>query len=201
MKNTITITLLSIILSFSSAYSQEIGKYAVSVGISPFGGGINLSHNMNERTSVNIGFGGAPEGDIPDAIKPEIDGFSDNYTHTAKSAWMGIFVSHQPLDQFNWLRVNAGFAVGSIENTILDGNEAYYADYNENPVSYFGLNIGKPPYKGLVYGLDIGALFSSGADFSHNVNGDLDKYNALQDGVPGLTNVLPNFQLTVGYCF
>ena len=80
-------------------------------------------------------------------------------------------------------------------------NELYYADYNENPVSYFGLNIGKPPYKGLVYGLDIGALFSSGADFSHNDNGDLDKFNALQDGVPGLTNVLPNFQLTVGYCF
>ena len=180
MKNTITITLLSIILSFSSAYSQEVGKYAVSVGISPFGGGINLSHNMNERTSVNIGFGGAPEGDIPDAIKPEIDGFSDNYTHTAKSAWMGIFVSHQPLDQFNWLRVNAGFAVGSIENTILDGNEAYYADYNENPVSYFGLNIGKPPYKGLVYGLDIGALFSSGAEFSHNANGDPDKFNAFK---------------------
>ena len=155
---------------------------------------------MNERTSVNIGFGGAPEGDLPDAIKPEIDGFSDSYTHTAKSAWMGIFVSHQPLDQFKWLRVNAGFAVGSIENTIEDGDEIYYADYNENPVSYIGLNIGKPPYKGLVYGLDIGALFSSGADFSHE-GGDVDRFNALQDGVPGLTNVLPNFQLTVGYCF
>ena len=112
MKNTITITLLSFILSFSSAFSQEIGKHSVYLGISPFGGGINLGHNLNEKTSVNVGFGGAPEGDIPDAIKPEIDGFSDNYTHTAKSAWMGMFVSHQPLDQFNWFRVNAGFAVG-----------------------------------------------------------------------------------------
>ena len=201
MKNTITITLLSFIISFSSAFSQEIGKHSVYLGISPFGGGINIGHNLNEKTSINVGFGGAPEGDIPDAIKPEIDGFSDNYTHTAKSAWMGMFVSHQPLDRFNWFRVNAGFAVGSIENTIKDGEELYYADYNENPVSYFGLTFGKPPYKGLVYGLDIGALFSSGADFSRNANGDPDKLNALQDGVPGLTNVLPNIQITVGYCF
>ena len=201
MKNTITITLLSFIISFSSAFSQEIGKHSVYLGISPFGGGINIGHNLNEKTSINVGFGGALEGDIPDVIKPEIDGFSDNYTHTAKSAWMGMFVSHQPLDRFNWFRVNAGFAVGSIENTIKDGEELYYADYNENPVSYFGLTFGKPPYKGLVYGLDIGALFSSGADFSHNANGDPDKFNALQDGVPGLTNVLPNIQITVGYCF
>ena len=188
-------------ISFSSAYSQEIGKHSVYLGISPFGGGINIGHNLNEKTSINVGFGGAPEGDIPDGIKPEIEGFSEDYTHTAKSAWMGMFVSHQPIDKFNWFRVNAGFAVGSIENTIKDGEELYYADYNENPVSYFGLTFGKPPYKGLVYGLDIGALFSSGADFSHNADGDPDKFNALQDGVPGLTNVLPNIQITVGYCF
>ena len=99
MKNTITITLLSFIMSFSSAYSQEIGKHSVYLGISPFGGGINIGHNLNEKTSINVGFGGAPEGDIPDGIKPEIEGFSEDYTHTAKSAWMGMFISHQPLDQ------------------------------------------------------------------------------------------------------
>ena len=200
MKNTIITTFLSFIFIISSSYSQENGKYAVSVGISPFGGGINLSHNINERTSINIGFGGAPEGEIPDALKPEIDGFSEDYKHNAKSAWMGIFVSHQPFVQFNWLRVNTGFAVGSIENTIEDGSEIYYADYNENPVSYIGLNIGKPPYKGLIYGLDIGALFSSGADFDHS-GGNINKLNNLKDGVPGLTSVLPNFQLNIGYCF
>ena len=53
MKNTITITLLSFMISFSSAFSQEIGKHSVYLGISPFGGGINIANAKNIIKSVS----------------------------------------------------------------------------------------------------------------------------------------------------
>ena len=198
MKRLITCCLATLFLGFNSFAQKgdkEYANYAISVGISPFGGGLNLTYHHSERTSINIGMGGFAEGEAP--LSPTIDELGDDFTLTASSSWMGLFLSHQPFQKTAWFRVNTGLAVGSIENTIVDGVDTFKAYYKENPVAYFGINVGTPAYKGLIYGLDLGMLFSSGPEF----NGpDGDKLDAIE-GSAFFGPVLPNFQLTVGYGF
>ena len=198
MKRLFVLSLATLFLcfnSFAQKGEKEYANYAIGLGLSPFGGGLNLTYHHTERTSFNIGFGGFAEGEAP--MSPTIDELSEDFTLTASSSWMGFFLSHQPFENMAWFRVNTGLAVGSIENTIVDGTDTFTANYKENPVTYFGINFGTPAYKGLVYGLDLGMLFSASPEFSGPAG---DKMEAIQDN-PFFGTVLPNFQLTVGYGF
>lgn len=115
MKRLITCCLATLFLGFNSFAQKgdkEYANYAISVGISPFGGGLNLTYHHSERTSINIGMGGFAEGEAP--LSPTIDELGDDFTLTASSSWMGLFLSHQPFQKTAWFRVNTGLAVGSI---------------------------------------------------------------------------------------
>ena len=69
---------------------------------------------------------------------------------------MGVFVNHRPFKEMEWIRVNFGMAIGSIENTLVEppgGGE--YKLY----IIHRWLGIGQQTKKGLVFGVDFGLLY------------------------------------------
>ncbi|MEE2787396.1 MAG: hypothetical protein VX589_08665 [Myxococcota bacterium] len=186
-------------LADDSKKSSDFAHYSVNGGISPFGGSINVGYNSSEKTSWLFGFGGAPA--ILE-LDMEIDG--TDYTVGGSSAWTGFFVNHRPFDNAMWFRFVAGVGIGNIENELDDGNgNVYRVDYNENPVGYWGIGFGNEAKKGFLIGFDIGLLFTAGPDQIRVVEGaapSQDHAKAIEDFWL-FGNVLPNFQLTMGYGF
>ena len=176
---------------------KEFAKYGVSLAVSPFGGSLNFGYNKNEKTSINIALGGLPES--KSFITPSIDGMGDIELR-GESAWMGVFLNHRPFENINWFRVNVGLGIGAINNTITEAgssDEIYNVDYNSSPVGYFGVGVGQRTYKGLTFGFDLGALYTSGPDIS---GPDAEKVKAIRDN-SFFSSVLPNAQLSIGYNF
>ena len=185
---------------------KEFAQYGVFVGVSPFGMGANFNYNFNEKTTLSIGLGFAPEAEVPSALAPEVSALGD-YTWESKTQWMGMFVNHRPFENINWFTVNAGIGIGYIENHIHIGHEVlpeehsetdaeYHANYSENPVGYFGFAARTPNQKGLQFGFDFGLLHTGGPTIS-GINES--KVAAIKDNLA--PNVLPNFQISVGYGF
>ncbi|MAZ31344.1 MAG: hypothetical protein CMP57_04530 [Flavobacteriales bacterium] len=194
----LSITALTFSLSILAQSSEkEFAQYGVSLTASPFGPGINYSYNFDLKTSLSVGFGGTfGESDVS-SFGPKVDELGD-YEWETSSSWMGVFMAHRPFEKYNWFVVNAGFAIGGIENHIHaeSGNE-YQVDYNENPVGYFGFSARSGNVKGLQFGVEIGTLYSSGPD-SFEGSDSLEADAILEKLTP---NVLPNFQLSIGYGF
>jgi hypothetical protein len=194
----LSITVLTFSMSILAQSSEkEFAQYGVYLSVSPFGPGINYSYNFDSKTSISVGFGGTiGESDVS-SFGPKVDELGD-YEWETSSSWMGFFVAHRPFEKYNWFVVNTGFAIGGIENHIHaeSGNE-YQVDYNENPVGYFGFSARSGNVKGLQFGFEIGTLYTSGPD-SFTVS-DASESNAILEKLT--PNVLPNFQLSIGYGF
>lgn len=208
MKKSILVIIMLAFPFVSNAQNseKEFAQYGVSVGVSPFGMGANFNYNFNEKTTLSIGLGFAPEGEVPGALAPEVDALGD-YTWESKTQWMGMFVNHRPFESINWFTVNAGIGIGYIENHIHIGHELlpeghaetdaeYHANYSENPVGYFGFAARTPNHKGLQFGFDFGLLHTGGPVISGM---DQSKVTAIKDNLA--PNVLPNFQISIGYGF
>ncbi len=179
--------------------TKETASYGVSVGISPFGPSLGFSHNLSEKTTVQVSVG-AFSGDNP--VDQEIGGAT--FSGTAETNWMGIFVNHRPFEDYDWIRFNVGIGIGGIEGTLTDVNNvnhSYAILYDNNPVGYVGIGFGSRPVKGVTVGFDIGGLHTSGADITST---GTDSDAAVMDEIPntlGYGRVLPNLQLSVGYGF
>tara|TARA_Y100000589_G_scaffold105455_1_gene99895 strand:+ start:6126 stop:6752 length:627 start_codon:yes stop_codon:yes gene_type:complete len=208
MKKSILVIAILVFAFASNAQNseKEFAQYGVFVGVSPFGMGANFNYNFNEKTTLSIGLGFAPEGEVPSALAPEVSALGD-YTWESKTQWMGMFVNHRPFESMNWFTVNAGIGIGYIENHIHIGHEVlpeghsetdaeYHANYSENPVGYFGFAARTPNQKGLQFGFDFGLLHTGGPVISGI---DESKVAAIKDNLA--PNVLPNFQISVGYGF
>ena len=179
--------------------AKEFAAYSAGLGISPFGPSLNFSHNLSEKTTVNVGIG-AFSGDNP--IAQEIG--SATFDGTAATNWMGIFLNHRPFEDYDWLRFNVGIGIGGIEGTLTDQadeNHTYSILYDNNPVGYVGVGFGSRPVKGFTVGFDIGGLHTSGGDVTATGSA-MDQ--AVMDEIPntlGYGRVLPNLQLSVNYGF
>lgn len=179
--------------------AKETATYGVSVGISPFGPSLGFSHNLSEKTTVQVSLGGF-SGDNP--VDQEIGGAT--FAGTAETNWMGIFLNHRPFEDYDWIRFNVGIGIGGIEATLTDVNDAnhtYDVRYGDNPVGYVGIGFGSRPVEGVTVGFDIGGLHTSGAVITSTGS----TTNAtVMDEIPntfGYGRVLPNLQLSVGYGF
>ena len=179
--------------------AKETATYGVSVGISPFGPSLGFSHNLSEKTTVQVSLGGF-SGDNP--VDQEIGGAT--FAGTAETNWMGIFLNHRPFEDYDWIRFNVGIGIGGIEGTLTDVNDAnhtYDVRYGDNPVGYVGIGFGSRPVEGVTVGFDIGGLHTSGAVITSTGS----TTNAtVMDEIPntfGYGRVLPNLQLSVGYGF
>ena len=179
--------------------AKETATYGVSVGISPFGPSLGFSHNLSEKTTVQVGVG-AFSGDNPADL--EIGG--STFSGTGETNWMGIFLNHRPFEDFDWIRFNVGIGIGGIESTLTDVNDpnhTYDVRYGDNPVGYVGIGFGSRPVEGVTVGFDIGGLHTSGAVITST--GTTDNEDVLKE-IPntlGYGRVLPNLQLSVGYGF
>ena len=179
--------------------AKETATYGVSVGISPFGPSLGFSHNLSEKTTVQVGVG-AFSGDNPADL--EIGG--GTFSGTGETNWMGIFLNHRPFEDFDWIRFNVGIGIGGIESTLTDVNDpnhTYDVRYGDNPVGYVGIGFGSRPVEGVTVGFDIGGLHTSGAVITST--GTTDNEDILKE-IPntlGYGRVLPNLQLSVGYGF
>ena len=179
--------------------AKEFAAYSAGLGISPFGPSLNFSHNLSEKTTVNVGIG-AFSGDNP--IAQEIGGAT--FDGTAATNWMGIFLNHRPFADYDWIRFNVGIGIGGIEGTLTDQadeNHTYSILYDNNPVGYVGVGFGSRPVKGFTVGFDIGGLHTSGGDVTATGSA-MDQ--AVMDEIPntlGYGRVLPNLQLSVNYGF
>ncbi len=175
-------------------------EYAVNVAGSPFGAAVNFGRHTSEKTTWFAAIGGLPAGTPVSETTLDIDG--TEYTVNSSSSYVGFFVNHRPFEGADWFRFNAGIAVGSIENALDDGSgNTFEANYNVNPVGYVGIGAGFRPKKGLIYGLDIGWLQSSGPDISQTGgDADADALDAIADHA-FFGNVLPNVQVGIGWGF
>jgi hypothetical protein len=179
--------------------AKETATYGVSVGLSPFGPSLGFSHNLSEKTTVQVSLGGF-SGDNP--VDQEIGGAT--FAGTGETNWMGIFLNHRPFEDYDWIRFNVGIGIGGIEGTLTDVNDAnhtYDFRYGDNPVGYVGIGFGSRPVEGVTVGFDIGGLHTSGAVITSTGS----TTNAtVMDEIPntfGYGRVLPNLQLSVGYGF
>ena len=179
--------------------AKETATYGVSVGISPFGPSLGFSHNLSEKTTVQVGIG-AFSGDNP--ADQEIGGAT--FSGTGETSWMGIFLNHRPFEDYDWIRFNVGIGIGGIEGTLTDVNDpnhTYDVRYGDNPVGYVGIGFGSRPVEGVTVGFDIGGLHTSGAVITSTGSTTNDD---VMDEIPntfGYGRVLPNLQLSVGYGF
>ena len=179
--------------------AKEFATYGVGIGISPFGPSLNFTHNLSEKTTLNVGIG-AFSGDNP--VAQEIGGVT--FDGTGATNWMGLFLNHRPFADYDWFRFNVGIGIGGIEGTLTaqdDENHSYSILYDNNPVGYVGIGFGSRPVKGFTFGFDMGGLHTSGGDVTSTgttVNAEV------MDEIPntlGYGRVLPNLQLSVAYGF
>ena len=193
---------------------KEFATYGAGVAISPFGPSLNLTYNIDAKNSISIGFGGAPESNVPDGLLPNFDPLLlNNASVTGSSSWMGLFWRHRPFENQN-IGFNVGMASGQIENNLTadgfheDETVSFSVNYTENPVMYFGLNYGGKPVKGFQVGFDLGVLSTGGADIRYT--GEAEELIAHGDDIANqMTEIkdkmawtmLPNFQLSVSYGF
>ena len=193
---------------------QEFASYGAGVAISPFGPSLNLTYNVDSKNSISIGFGGAPEGNVPDGLLPNFDPLLlGNATVSGSSSWLGLFWRHRPFSNQN-IGFNIGMASGQIENNLTadgfhpDESVSFSVNYTENPVMYFGLNYGSKPYKGFQVGFDLGVLSTGGADIQYTgeaeelaEHGDeiADQMTEIKEKLAW--TMLPNIQLSVSYGF
>ena len=181
--------------------SSDFAENAITVGVSPFGGSISYAYAFNERTTIQGTIGGLPTTEFPESL-----GFGDiegtTYTVTGGSSWAGGFVNHRPVADADWFRLNFGIGIGMLRNNLVDGDgNSYDVNYTEAPVAYTGIGFGFKPKKGLQYGLDIGALFGGGATITPNGANTGEDDSADIASSPIAADVLPNFQLGIGWGF
>ena len=63
-KSILVIAMLAFSFASNAQNSEkEFAQYGVFVGVSPFGMGANFNYNFNEKTTLSIGLGFAPEGE------------------------------------------------------------------------------------------------------------------------------------------
>lgn len=184
--------------SVAQKSEKEFARYGVSLTGSPFGFGVNYAYNLDSKTSLSVAVGSTLGDSDVSSFGPDVDALGD-YEWETSTDWMGLFIAHRPFEKLNWLTVNAGIGIGGIENHIHaeSGNE-YQADYNENPVGYFGFSARTGNVKGIQFGLDIGTLYTSGPD-SFGEAGDALEVDAILENLT--PNLLPNLQFSVGYGF
>ena len=204
--NTIAPPLALLALAFSpmanaEEASSDFAENSITVGVSPFGGSISYAYAFNEKTTIQGTIGGLPSTEFPESL-----GFGDiegtTYTVTGNSSWAGGFVNHRPVADADWFRLNFGLGFGIIRNDLVDGDgNAYDVDFLESPVCYTGIGFGFAPKKGLQFGLDIGALFGGGATITPDGANTGEDDSADIAGSPIAADVLPNFQLGIGWGF
>ena len=178
---------------------KETATYGVSVGISPFGPSLGFSHNLSEKTTIQVGLG-AFSGDNP--FEQDIAG--ETFSGTGETNWMGIFLNHRPFEDYDWIRFNVGIGIGGIEGTLTDVNDAshtYDIRYGDNPVGYVGIGFGSRPVEGVTIGFDIGGLHTSGAVITPTGAVVIEEVFDEIPNTTGYGRVLPNLQLSVGYGF
>ena len=171
---------------------DDFAEYGVSVGVSPFGGSLNLNYNTSKKTSYFAVLGGLPGGEM------DVDVDGTDYAVKTDSSWVGFFVQHRPFVEAAWFRVVTGIGIGTIENELTDpdGN-VFQANYYENPVGYLGVGFGAQPTKGFSIGFDLGWLQTAGPVVS---GPDAAAVESIKDHV-FFGNALPNAQLTLGWNF
>ena len=194
--------------------AKEFAEYSAGVAISPFGPSLNLTYNVDAKNSISVGFGGAPEGDVPSFLLPNFDALILSDASVAgSSSWLGVFWRHRPFENQN-VGFNLGLASGQIENNVTAGGfhedetVSFSVNYTENPVMYFGVNYGSKPVKGLQFGLDLGVLSTGGAHIQYT--GEAEELEAHGDDIALQIaeindklawTMLPNVQLSVSYGF
>ena len=175
---------------------KEFAEYGISGALSPFGLSLSMSYNKTNKTSFIVSLGGLPESNS--LITPKINNINE-YEMTSESSWMGVFVNHRPFEGMEWIRVNFGMAIGSIENTLVEppGGGEYKVLYNNPPSGYIGLGIGQQTKKGLVFGVDFGLLYGPGPIITGPDNSKIESIS--NSSVAG--KVLPNIQFSLGFNF
>ena len=196
MKKIIIIILLVGFFKANYGQEKEFAQYGISGALSPFGISLSMTYNKTNKTSFVVSIGGLPESNS--LIKPKINNINE-YEMSSESSWMGVFVNHRPFKEMEWIRVNFGMAIGSIENTLVEppGGGEYKVLYNNPPSGYFGLGIGQQTKKGLVFGVDFGLIYGPGPVIT---GPDSDKIESISNSsVAG--KVLPNIQFSIGFNF
>ena len=199
MKMKKIIIIIMLVGLFKVNYGQqekEFAEYGISGSLSPFGISLSMSYNKTNKTSFIVSLGGLPESNS--LIKPKINNINE-YEMTSESSWMGVFVNHRPFKEMEWIRVNFGMAIGSIENTLVEppGGGEYKVLYNNPPSGYIGLGVGQQTKKGLVFGVDFGLLYGPGPIITGPVNSKIESIS--NSSVAG--KVLPNIQFSLGFNF
>ena len=196
MKKIIIITVLFGLFKVNYGQEKEFAEYGVSGALSPFGISLSMSYNKTNKTSFIVSIGGLPESNS--LITPKINNINE-YEMSSESSWMGVFVNHRPFKEMEWIRINFGMAIGSIENTLVEppGGGEYKVLYNNPPSGYFGLGLGQQTKKGLVFGLDFGLLYGPGPIIT---GPDDSKIESISNS-PLAGKVLPNIQFSIGFNF
>ena len=102
-------------------WAKEFAEYSAGAAISPFGPSLNLTYNVDAKNSISVGFGGAPEGDVPSFLLPNFDALILSDASVAgSSSWLGVFWRHRPSEDQN-VGFNLGLASGQIENNVTAG--------------------------------------------------------------------------------
>ena len=196
MKKIIIIILSVVLVKVNYGQEKDFAEYGISGALSPFGISLSMSYNKTKKTSLVVSLGGLPESNS--LIKPKINNINE-YEMSSESSWMGVFVNHRPFEEMEWIRINFGMAIGSIENTLVEppGGSEYKVLYNNPPSGYFGLGLGQQTKKGLVFGLDFGLLYGPGPIIT---GPDDSKIESISNS-PVAGKVLPNIQFSIGFNF
>ena len=196
MKKIIIIILSVVLVKVNYGQEKDFAEYGISGALSPFGISLSMSYNKTKKTSLVVSLGGLPESNS--LIKPKINNINE-YEMSSESSWMGIFVNHRPFKEMEWIRVNFGMAIGSIENTLTEppGGGEYRVLYNNPPSGYFGLGLGQQTKRGLVFGADFGLLYGPGPIID---GPEISKIESISNS-PLAAKVLPNIQFSLGFNF
>lgn len=178
------------------AKDSNFADYTVLVGGSPFGYSFTFAANQSRKTSYNFSIGGLPGLEM----EQEIGG--NDYDTEASSSWMGAFITHRPIDGAEWFRLQAGIGLGQIENVLtyeddMGETQEITANYTENPVAYMGIGFGADTSKGFQWAVDIGLLQTAGPV----VDGGSEARRKDVEDFWMYGNILPNFQINLGYGF
>ena len=113
-----------------------------------------------------------------------------------------MFINHRPFEDKDWFRLGTGIGIGTIKNTLSsDGSsDTYLANNVGNVVGYVGIGFGGRPKKGLVYGLELGLLSTSGANVTPLNGGSAETAAKIADD-SFFSPLLPLIQLGVSWGF